>query len=66
MNNSETESHTSSTTLAWVLIALGTVAIALGLWDVLVEQDGENSGSIVAIAIGVLVIALGIQRRRTG
>lgn len=54
-----------STTVAWVLVALGTVAMVLGAWDLLVEQDGETFASLVPVAIGGLVVALGLSRRRT-
>jgi hypothetical protein len=55
---------TSPDKLAWALIALGTLAIAFALWDVLIEQDGSAGESLTAGAIGVLVIGLGIQRYR--
>ena len=55
---------TSPDKLAWGLIAIGTLAIAFALWDVLIEQDGSAGESLTAGAIGVLVIGLGIQRYR--
>lgn len=49
---------------AWAMIALGAMAILLALWDVLVERDGSAGGSVAVIAVGVVVVALGVQRRR--
>ena len=54
----------SSTFVAWILIALGTAAVVLGAWDLLVERDGETFTSLVPVAIGGLVVALGLSRRR--
>jgi hypothetical protein len=50
--------------LAGALIAIGILAIAFALWDVLIEQDGSAGESLTAGAIGVLVMGLGIQRYR--
>lgn len=50
--------------MGWVLIALGSLAAALGLWDIYVEADGGELDSLGAVAIGVLVILLGYMRRQ--
>ena len=50
--------------LAWAMIALGILASLLALWDLLIERDGSVGGSIAALAIGLVVLGLGIQRRR--
>jgi hypothetical protein len=52
----------------WILVAvLGFVALALGLWDVLVERDGgENWLMQVLFPLGLAVYALIMYRRRKG
>ena len=50
--------------VSWVLITLGTAAVALGAWDLFVEQDGDAYASLLPLAIGGVVIAVGLSRRR--
>ena len=64
MSRPASEQRTRPDWMAWAMIVLGAVAILLALWDVVVEGDGGFFESIAILAVGALVIALGIQRRR--
>lgn len=64
MENSQVTQPASKRTM-WLLSALGLAAIALGLWDLLIERDGGTVASLSIVATGVLVILIGTMRRRS-
>lgn len=64
MSKTDADSPTSSHFVAFLLIGLAGVAVALGLWDLVIEQDGDWMDSALPILTGLVVGAIGWQRWR--
>jgi len=62
---SETTPRTSSHLVAFLLLGLAVIAVGLGAWDLVIEQDGGGMDSGLTILIGLVVGAIGWQRLRT-
>lgn len=63
MADAEGESQGGNSTVAWTLIVVGVVAVALALWDLAVEQDGGGGRSIMIAISGLIGVASGVYRR---
>lgn len=56
-----------SRTLYLIFLALAAVALALGLWDVLIEADGGGNPLLqVAFPAALVVLAALLYRRERG
>ncbi len=64
MSKTDADPRASSHVVAFLLLGIAGIAVALGLWDLVIEQDGDWMDSVLTLLIGLVVGAIGWQRWR--